>query len=80
MSKNVVYDALFPSYQELSDLVSEENMLKIYSYWRGSQFSLSMRLYDSKQLRPILKASRASNKDLTRLYGYSERWIRDNRR
>lgn len=80
MSKNIVYDALFPSYQELNDLVGEENMLKIYGYWRGSQVSLPMRLYDPKQLRPILKASGASNKDLARLYGYSERWVRDNRR
>ncbi|WP_125573815.1 hypothetical protein [Levilactobacillus huananensis] len=80
MSENVVYDALFPIYQELNDLVGEENMLKIYGYWRGSQVSLPMRLYNSKQLRPILKASRASNKDLARLYGYSERWVRDNRR
>ncbi|AYM01484.1 Mor transcription activator family protein [Levilactobacillus yiduensis] len=80
MSKNVVYDALFPIYQELNDLVGEEKMLKIYGYWRGSQISLPMRLYNPKQLRPILKASRDSNKDLARLYGYSERWVRDNRR
>jgi len=78
MSENVIYDALFPIYQELSDLIGEKNMLKVYGYWRGSQFSLPMRLYDSKKLRPILKKSRASNKDLARLYGYSERWIRDN--
>jgi hypothetical protein len=80
MSENVIYDALFSIYQELSDLIGAENMLKVYGYWRESQFSLPMRLYDSKQLRPFLKQSRANNKDLARLYGYSERWIRDNRR
>ncbi|WP_436667254.1 hypothetical protein [Latilactobacillus sakei] len=79
MGQNVDYKALHPSYKALWDLVGEENMLKIYEEFRGTQLQLPMRLYERNALESVLRSKDQESldiKELSKQYGFSPRWIR----
>ncbi|ARJ72220.1 hypothetical protein [Latilactobacillus sakei] len=80
MTRNVDYDALHPSYKALWDLVGEENMLKIFNDFRGTQLQLPMRLYERNALEHILHGKDLESinvQELANRYGFSPRWIKE---
>jgi len=71
-------EALQKSYKQLSDLVGEETMLRIYEEYRGTQLNLPMKLYDREKSQTVIvkEYPRLSLKELSDKYGYSQRWIK----
>lgn len=71
-------EALQPIYRQLDELVGSKNMVKIFEYYRGVQVILPLHLYNREAAKQqIVKRYDGTNQsELTRLYGYSERWTR----
>lgn len=59
-------------------LVGSKNMVKIFECYRGVQVILPLHLYNREAAKQqIVKRYDGTNQaELTRLYGYSERWTR----
>jgi len=77
--EEIQYDVLHPSYKTLYDLVGEDNMVKIYREFRGTQLELPMKLYDRNELKEYLgkiSVDKPDVKKLSHTYGYSQRWIK----
>ena len=84
MRTYVNYDVLHPSYKALWDLVGEENMMKIYDQFRGTQLQLPMKMYDRAELEKYLKSDfkrdheeKEDIRKLSNIYGFSPRWIKE---
>lgn len=80
VKEKIRYDVLNSTYKALVDLVGEDNMLKIYNEFRGSQLQLPMKLYDRQELEKHLKKNTRKNIDVKKLshtYGFSQRWIKN---
>lgn len=78
MSTHINYDVLHPSYKMLWDLLGEEDMLKIYDQFRGTQLQLPMKLYDRVKLEEYLNnnPNDLDVRQLSNTYGFSPRWIK----
>ncbi|XRJ97240.1 hypothetical protein ACPBEI_00380 [Latilactobacillus sakei] len=80
MGEEIDYEALHPSYKLLWDLVGQENMLKIYTSFKGTQLQLPMRLYERKALEKALNNRDLEDVNIQKLankYGFSPRWIKN---
>ncbi|GAA6237687.1 Mor transcription activator family protein [Apilactobacillus micheneri] len=78
MNDNVDKDSLNNFYQTLSELVGVENMLKIYDYYKGSQLTIPIHLYDRKKtaVRIIEEFDGSNTFELAHKYKYSQKWVR----
>ncbi|WP_119327144.1 hypothetical protein [Companilactobacillus musae] len=78
MTEHVNYDVLHPSYKALWDLLGEDNMLKVYDQFRGTQLQLPMKLYDRVKLEKFLNdgPDKRDVRELSNIYGFSPRWIK----
>lgn len=77
--EKIRYEVLHPTYKALYDLVGEDNMMKVYHEFRGTQVQMPMKLYDRQTLEKYLGSisdKTISIKDLSHIYGFSQRWIR----
>ncbi|WP_054776760.1 Mor transcription activator family protein [Lacticaseibacillus saniviri] len=73
----VEISVLHQTYQRLAELVGVDNMLKIYSEFRGLQIQFPMRMYDRDAVgKRIAQEYNGGNlKALSDKYDYSQRWI-----
>lgn len=66
-------------YDELSELIGEEAMLKLFANYRGLYFTFPKRLYDGKKvaikLQKMGKINQEEKRFLSRKYNYSQRQI-----
>lgn len=78
MNQAVDQTALQPVYQNLTALVDETAMLKIFNYYRGGQMVLPLHLYNREvaKERIVTRYNGHNQEELVRFYGYSERWTR----
>lgn len=78
MTEHINYDVLHPSYKALWDLLGEDDMLKVYDQFRGTQLQLPMKLYDRVKLEKFLndKSDKKDVRELSNIYGFSPRWIK----
>lgn len=79
MHSKVNYDMLHPTYKALYDIVGEENLLKIYELFRGTQLQLPMKMYDRVSLKQAIqdgKLDNMTNQEISLQSGYSPRWIK----
>lgn len=69
--------ALQPIYQKLREIVGEEEMLKVFEYYHGSQISFPSHLYNRKAAAVQIRKryNGANQAELGRYYGYSQRWV-----
>lgn len=76
--QNIPPGSLNEIYAELIDLVGTENMIIIYTHFKGQQISypvnLCSREYTAKRIKEEYNGSNISS--LAAKYGYSERWVR----
>lgn len=80
MTQKVVYDMLHPTYKALYDIVGEENLLKIYELFRGTQLQLPMKMYDRVSLRQAIldgDLDDMTNQEISLKFGFSPRWIKE---
>lgn len=73
------YDMLHPTYKALYDIVGEDNLVKIYELFRGTQLQLPMKMYDRVALREALRDGELDNmtdQEVSLEFGYSPRWIK----
>ncbi|MFC6164691.1 Mor transcription activator family protein [Lactiplantibacillus dongliensis] len=70
--------ALNSIYADLYEIVGPENVEKIFRQQRGIQVTFPTHLYDRTKLVPIIRmeAQNYNVRELARMYGYSERWVR----
>lgn len=66
-------------YKEIAEIVGFENALKLYGHFKGQQITFPIRLYSRDHVKnQMLREYNGQNtKSLARLYGYSERWIKE---
>ncbi|QFR68948.1 hypothetical protein [Companilactobacillus paralimentarius] len=55
--EKIRYEVLHPTYKALYDLVGEDNMMKVYHEFRGTQVQMPMKLYDRQTLKNIWEVS-----------------------
>ncbi|MEA5010994.1 MAG: Mor transcription activator family protein [Angelakisella sp.] len=69
---------LYALYLELSQLVGYDNMMKLYTYYKGQQLNFPVRLYSKQYILDILSSEYdgSNARELARKTGYSERWVR----
>lgn len=79
MTEHINYDVLHPSYKALWDLLGEDDMLKVYDQFRGTQLQLPMKLYDRVELEKYLNNHPVNRnvRELSNVYGFSPRWIKE---
>lgn len=80
MAQKIVYEMLHPTYKALYDLVGEENLVKIYELFRGTQLQLPMKMYGRVSLKKaILKGDldKMSNQEISLKFGFSPRWVKE---
>lgn len=65
-------------YQDLIDLIGMEDVVKIYSNYKGLQVTFPTKLFSREYVKECVKAEYDGKnvKALAKSYGYSERWIR----
>lgn len=79
MRSKLNYDMLHPTYKALYDIVGEDNLLKIYELFRGTQLQLPMKMYDRVALKEAIgegKLDNMTNQEISLEFGYSPRWIK----
>lgn len=79
MRSKLNYDMLHPTYKALYDIVGEDNLLKIYELFRGTQLQLPMKMYDRVALKKAIregKLDNMTNQEISLEFGYSPRWIK----
>lgn len=66
------------TYKELSQLIGEENTIKLFKEYRGTQLAFPMRLVSRESVKQIIKESYPTQtiNELAIQTGYSERNIR----
>lgn len=76
--QNLTPESLNEIYAELIDLVGMDNMIIIYTHYKGQQINFPVKLwskeYTAKQIREEFNGHNIGT--LATKYGYSERWIR----
>ncbi|MGY3777719.1 Mor transcription activator family protein [Isobaculum melis] len=72
-------ECLVKSYKEFYELLGEENLMKIYDAFKGQQITFPMKMYDKKLVAEKVKKEFKEHNvsDLTRRYGYSQRWLKE---
>ncbi|WP_137640881.1 Mor transcription activator family protein [Lactiplantibacillus dongliensis] len=77
MRESVDQSALQPFYQKLVTLVGEEGMWAVFDYYKGSQMTLPLHLYNrelaAEQIRRRFNGHNQA--ELAHYYGYSQRWV-----
>lgn len=65
-------------YKELCDYIGFENMIKIYTQYRGQQITFPVRMFSSEYVKKQVceKFDGHNIKQLAHDYEYSEKWIR----
>jgi len=79
MATKLNYEMLHPTYKALYDIVGEDNLLKIYELFRGTQLQLPMKMYDRILLKEAIckgKLDGMTNQEISLKFGYSPRWIK----
>ncbi len=77
-NKNMDTQGLHELYKELSELVGRENMLKLFSHYKGQQLTFPSRLFDKRFVKEKVNREYDGKnvRALARRFDYSERWIR----
>lgn len=72
------YNSFNTIYKELADLIGIENTLKLNSIYGGQQISFPKKIISSKYCEEQIRLEYDGNnlKQLSKKYGYTERWIR----
>jgi len=76
MKSKLDYDMLHPTYKALYDIVGEDNLLKIYELFRGTQLQLPMKMYDRISLKEAIcngELNDMTNQEISLKFGYSPR-------
>ena len=75
---NLTPDRLNSIYAELTDLIGMDNMIKIYSNYKGQQVNFPIKLWSKDYIAEQIKEEYNGHNigSLATKFGYSERWIR----
>jgi len=78
MENRIDSEMLNTFYHELNELLGTPAMLKFYQYYRGTQVTLPVHLYDRKRVSSGLSAqyNGHNSNELAKKYGYSQRWVK----
>jgi len=79
MRSKLNYNMLHPTYKALYDIVGEEDLIKIYNLFRGTQLQLPMKMYDRVALKKAIREGQLNgmtNQEISLEFGYSPRWIK----
>ena len=76
--QNLTPESLNEVYAELIDLIGMDNMLIIYTHYKGQQITYPVKLWSKdyivKQIRNEYNGHNVG--ELATKYGYSDRWVR----
>ncbi|CAJ1229967.1 Mor transcription activator family protein [Lactiplantibacillus xiangfangensis] len=77
MENKIDIEMLSTFYRELNELLGTPAMLKFYQFYRGTQITLPVHLYDRKRVKAGLRAqyNGHNSNELAQKYGYSQRWV-----
>ncbi|MCK8607774.1 Mor transcription activator family protein [Apilactobacillus ozensis] len=77
MYDDIDLEVLGDYYRNVNRLVGTDSMLKIFNYYKGSQITIPMHLYDRNLVsKKIVKMYNGNNtKYLANKYGYTEKWV-----
>lgn len=66
------------TYEEMADLIGEEDTIKIYHHFRGQQIVFPQRLYSIEFIEDYIKNNYDGSNlhDIARKFGYTDRRIR----
>ncbi len=71
--------ALNDVYKELVELIGYDNTMILYTHFKGQQITFPVKLYNPESICEMVKSQYDGKnaKQLSRTYGYSERWIKE---
>lgn len=64
-------------YAEMSEILGEEIVRKIYKHYKGQQINLPMKLYSNEYVEKYIidNYSKKSVREMARDLGYSDKWV-----
>lgn len=64
-------------YLEMSEILGEEIVRKIYKYYKGQQVNFPMKLYSNEYVEKYIieNYSKKSIREMARDLGYSDKWV-----
>ncbi len=76
--QNLTPESLNEVYAELIDLIGMENMLIIYTHYKGQQITYPVKLWSKDYIVKQIKNEYNGHNvgELATKYGYSDRWVR----
>ena len=72
-------DALNDVYREIADLIGYDDTMTLYTHFKGQQVTFPVKLFKPECISKMVKKQYdgTNAKKLARIYGYSERWIKE---
>lgn len=76
--QNLTPESLNEVYSDLIDLIGMDNMLIIYTHYKGQQITYPVRLWSKEYIVNQIRDEYNGHNlgELATKYGYSDRWIR----
>lgn len=76
--KDKSFESFSALYQEIAELIGEENTIILYNHFKGQQISFPLHLYSGEYIKKCISEEYdGSNvRELALKYGFTERWIR----
>lgn len=75
---NLTPESLNEVYADLIDLIGMDNMLIIYTHYKGQQVTFPVKLWSKEYIVKQIKSEYNGHNagELATKYGYSDRWVR----